>query len=289
MSSITFAIVTWNSEGDIIECLSSLYNEISKIPDLKFDTVIVDNASSDNTIKIVENFIKMTQHDIKFIKNSENRGFTEGCNQAISPSKGDYIFILNPDSEIVDTSLAKMIKYLDENDEVGVVAPQLISRDGDIQYSCRTFPTYWDMFSEMLMLATLFPKSKLFSKWKMRYFDHDSLLEVDQPMGAALLMKRKVLESVGGLDERFIMFYNDVDFCKRIHDAGYKLVFNPAAKMKHKQGTSVFKDRPSMIKYWNADCRRYFKKHNYNIILYPMLSIGLAVTGFFRIIKAKLF
>ena len=123
----------------------------------------------------------------------------------------------------------------------------------------------------------------------MRYFDHNSLREVDQPMGAALLLKRKVLEAVGGLDERFIMFYNDVDFCKRISDAGFKLVFYPDAKVKHMQGISVYKDRSGMIKIWNLDCMRYFKKHNYNPFLYPLLVVGLKVTGILRVIKAKVF
>lgn len=289
MSSLTIALVTWNSEDEIAECLSMLFHATSKINDLKLETVVVDNGSTDNTVKTIENFLRVTHHNIVFIKNNDNLGFTKACNQAIHASTGDYIFILNPDTEILDSAVEDMMKYLDENDNVGVVAPQLLSYHRQIQFSCRTFPHYWDMFSEMLMLATLFPRSEFFSRWKMRYFDHDSLREVEQPMGAALLLKRKVLESVGGLDERFIMFYNDVDFCKRISDAGYKLVFFPDAKVKHMEGISVYKDRSGMIKIWNDDCLRYFKKHDYNPVLYPLLYIGLKTTGFFRIIKAKLF
>ncbi len=289
MSSLTIALVTWNSEDEIAECLNMLFHATSRVPGLKLETVIVDNASTDNTVKTIENFLRVTDQNIVFIKNDSNLGFTKACNQAIHASTGDYIFILNPDTEILDSAVADMMKYLDDHEGVGVVAPQLLSFHRDIQFSCRTFPTYWDMFSEMLMLATLFPKSKFFSIWKMRYFDHNTLKEVDQPMGAALLMKRKVLESVGGLDERFIMFYNDVDFCKRISDAGFKLVFFPEAKVKHMEGISVFKDRSGMIKIWNNDCLRYFKKHNYNPFLYSLLFIGLRITGFFRIIKAKLY
>lgn len=289
MSSLTIALVTWNSEDEIAECLNMLFHATSKIPGLKLETVIMDNASTDNTVRTIENFLRVTHHNIVFIKNDANLGFTKGCNQAIHASTGDYIFILNPDTEILDSAVADMMRYLDEHGDVGVVAPQLLSFHREIQMSCRTFPRYWDMFSEMLMLATIFPKSKFFSRWKMRYFDHNTLMEVDQPMGAALLLKRKVLESVGGLDERFIMFYNDVDFCKRISDAGFKLVFYPDAKVKHMKGVSVYKDRSGMIKIWNNDCLRYFKKHHYNPVLYFMLYIGLRTTGIFRIIKAKLF
>jgi GT2 family glycosyltransferase len=289
MSSLTIALVTWNSEDEIAECMNTLFHATAKIPDLKLETVVIDNNSTDRTVQVLESFLRVTDQNIVFIKNEDNLGFTKACNQAIQASTGDYIFILNPDTEILDAAIADMMKYLDENESVGVVAPQLLDFHSKTQYSCRTFPTYWDMFSEMLMLATIFPRSEFFSRWKMRYFDHNSLREVDQPMGAALLLKRKVLEAVGGLDERFIMFYNDVDFCKRISDAGFKLVFYPDAKVKHMQGISVYKDRSGMIKIWNKDCMRYFKKHNYNPFLYPILVIGLKVTGVLRVIKAKLF
>jgi len=289
MSSLTIALVTWNSEDEIAECMNTLFHATAKVPGLKLETVVIDNNSADNTVKVIESFLRVTDQKIVFIKNDDNLGFTKACNQAIQASTGDYIFILNPDTEILDDAIEKMMKYLDENENAGVVAPQLLSFRREIQFSCRTFPTYWDMFSEMLFLATIFPRSEFFSRWKMRYFDHNSLRIVDQPMGAALLMKRKVLAAVGGLDERFIMFYNDVDFCKRISDAGFKLVFFPDAKVKHMQGVSVFKDRSGMIKIWNLDCLRYFKKHNYNLVLYPLLFIGLKVTGVLRVIKAKLF
>ena len=289
MSSLTIALVTWNSEDEIAECLNTLFHATAKVPDMKLETVVVDNNSADKTVQVIENFLRVTDQNIVFIKNDSNLGFTKGCNQAIHASTGDYIFILNPDTEILDTAIGDMMRYLDENEKVGVVAPQLLSFHRKIQYSCRTFPSYWDMFSEMLLLATIFPRSEFFSRWKMRYFDHNSLREVDQPMGAALLLKRKVLEAVGGLDERFIMFYNDVDFCKRISDSGFKLVFFPDAKVKHIEGISVFKDRAGMIKIWNRDCLRYFKKHNYNPVLYLLLYVGLMVTGVLRIIKAKIF
>jgi len=289
MSSLTIALVTWNSEDEIAECLNTLFHATAKVPGLKLETVIIDNNSADKTVTVIENFLRVTDQNIVFIKNDDNLGFTKACNQAIHASTGDYIFILNPDTEIIGTAISGMMKYLDENEHVGVVAPQLLSFHSYIQYSCRTFPTYWDLFSEMLLLATIFPKSEFFSRWKMRYFDHNSLREVDQPMGAALLLKRKVLEAVGGLDERFVMFYNDVDFCKRIKDAGFKIVFFPEAKVKHIEGISVYKDRSGMIKIWNDDCLKYFKKHNYNAFLYPLLFIGLKVTGVLRVIKAKLF
>ncbi|MCU0372632.1 MAG: glycosyltransferase, partial [Ignavibacteria bacterium] len=187
MSSLTIALVTWNSEDDIAECLSSLFHAVSKIPGLKLETVIVDNASADNTVKVIENFLRVTDQNIIFIENKDNLGFTKACNQAIQASTGDYIFILNPDTEILNSSIKLMMDYLDAHDDAGVVAPQLVSHMSEIQFSCRTFPKYRDMFFEMLLLAGIFPKSEFFSRWKMRYFDHNSLREVDQPMGAALL------------------------------------------------------------------------------------------------------
>ncbi len=286
--NLSIILVTWNSEDDIIECLTSIINGLPKEDSFKYETVIVDNASSDNTVQVIENFIKVFGFKIKFIKNQYNLGFTKACNQAIHSSTGEFILILNPDTEVIGDALIKLYDFLKNNKDSGVVAPQLISLYGDIHYSCRTFPKYRDMFFELFFLSTLFPKNRFFSRWKMRYFSHNEMREVEQPMGAALLLNRSILEKVGGMDERFIMFFNDVDFCKRIHDAGYKLYFYPESKFRHVQGTSVYKDRSAMILHWNNDCLNYFRKHNFNIILYPLLWAGLRISGVIRYILAKL-
>jgi GT2 family glycosyltransferase len=242
----------------------------------------------DNTVSAVESFIKVFPHNVKLIKNTENYGFTKGCNQGIKIATGDFLLLLNPDTQVKKDALLKMVDYLKEHDNAGAVAPQLYTRNKKVQYSCRTFPRYLDLYFEISRLSAIFSGSKFFARWKMRYFDHDVTAEVEQPMAAALMIKMDVLKKMNYLDERFFMFFNDIDTCKQIYNLGYKIIFYPDAKVFHKIGTSILKDRVRMIKAWNNDCLLYFKKNNYNPFLHFFLYLGLKISGFFRIIFTKL-
>jgi len=285
---LSIIIVTWNSEEEIAECLRSVSDRISKNGDFVFEIIIVDNNSSDNTYRVLEKFKSYFNENILLIRNSNNPGFTKACNQGIELAKGQNILFLNPDTEIIDDALYKLNNYLNRDEKIGAVAPQLLNEDMTIQYSCRTLPKYRDMFFELKLLSALFPKSKFFARWKMKYFLHNELSEVEQPMAAALMVKKNVLDKIGNMDERFVMFFNDVDLCKKILENGYKIVFYPVAKMIHRKGSSVYQDRARMIRMWNEDCLNYFKKHDYNIVFYTLLFLGLKLSGFFRIIFVKI-
>ncbi len=274
---LSIVIVTWNSEGEIVPCLDSIAKEGMDV----VEVIVVDNASKDNTRELLGAFQNVT-----LILNGTNLGYTKACNQGIERSTGEYVLLLNPDTIIYDNALDNLLDYVNKND-LSAAAPQLLNEDMTIQHSCRTLPGYWDMFCEMTLLSAIFPKSRLFSRWKMRYFDHDSVREVEQPMAAALLIKKSVLDEVGMMDERYKMFFNDVDLCKKLKDAGYKIMFYPGAKIIHSKGRSIYKDRKNMIRVWNKDCLKYFKKYHYNFILYPLLSFGIHFTGFFRTLFAK--
>jgi GT2 family glycosyltransferase len=285
---LSIVIVTWNSEEDIAECLGSIYNTYYDENKLKIQTVVVDNNSSDNTVHAVDSYIKIFPYDVELIKNNENFGFTKGCNLGIKIATGDFTMLLNPDTQVQEDALIKLVDYLKSNENVGAVAPQLYTRNKKIQYSCRTFPRYLDLFLEISRLSTIFSSSKFFARWKMRYFNHDIIAEVEQPMAAALMIKTDVLKKMDYLDERYFMFFNDIDTCKQIYNLGYKIVFYPDAKVYHKIGISILKDRVRMIRAWNSDCLSYFKKYEYNFFLHFILSIGLKVSGFFRIFFTKI-
>lgn len=287
-NTLSIIIVTWNSEEDIAECLGSIYNSFHDESILKVQTLVVDNNSSDNSASVVENFMKVFPHDIRLIKNTVNYGFTKGCNIGISEATGDFIMLLNPDTQIQNDALQKLVEYLKSREDAGAIAPLLYSRNKTIQYSCRTFPRYIDLFFELSALSTLFPSSRFFSRWKMKYFGHNELREVEQPMAAALMIKADVLKAMNYLDERFYMFFNDIDTCKQIYNLGYKIVFFPEATVYHKIGTSILKDRVRMIKAWNEDCLRYFRKNEYSPFLHAVLFLGLKITGTLRIIFTKL-
>ncbi|MDQ3019702.1 MAG: glycosyltransferase family 2 protein [Bacteroidota bacterium] len=282
---LSIVIVTWNSESEIAECLKSITENTKR---LNYEIIIVDNNSSDKTLDAIQNIADNKFQTIKVIINKENTGFTKACNQGILSSNGKNILLLNPDTKIANDSLKVLWDKLVATDKTGAVAPQLLNDDGSIQKSCRTFPTYFDMFCELTLLSYIFPKSKIFSRWKMNYFDHNKESTVDQPMAAALMIKGKVLKEINNFDERYLMFFNDVDLCKKIYDRGHEIIFYPEAKVIHKKGVSIYKDRKRMIRVWNEDCLSYFKKYYNNFILYNWLLVSLKLSGFFRILIYKL-
>lgn len=282
---LSVIIVTWNSGNEISECLNSVINSAGNI---SLEILVIDNNSSDNTTDLVESIIRKVSVPVNLIINDENRGFTIACNQGITCSKGDLILLLNPDTKIPENGLYGLMERLNSGKDTGAAAPQLLNDDGSIQSSCRRFPGYADMFFEMTFLSRLFSQSKIFNRWKMGDFNHENEAEVEQPMGAALMIKSKTLEDAGIFDEDFQMFFNDVDLCKRISDKGYKIIFYPGSKFYHTKGVSIYKDRVRMIKIWNNDCLKYFKKHKKNFILYFMLVLSLKITGVLRILYYKL-
>ena len=247
------------------------------------EVTIVDNASSDNTRKILDGY----KDKVRVILNETNTGYTRACNQGIEASTGEFVLLLNPDTRIIGNALEELVSFLSRHKTAGATAPQLLNEDMSIQHSCRTLPTYWDMFCEMSLLSAIFSRSPVFSRWKMGYFDHDSMREVEQPMAAALLVRKSTLDNVGNMDERYLMFFNDVDLCKKIIGGGEKIIFYPGSRIIHAKGKSVYKDHKRMIGIWNDDCLKYFKKHHNNFILYPLLALGIRFTGFFRMLFAK--
>jgi len=285
---LSIVIVTWNSEDDIAECLGSIYNTFYDPGKLKIETIVIDNNSSDNSVQVIENFIKVFPHPVRLIKNNNNLGFTKGCNQGFHIAQGDAVMLLNPDTQVIDNALWILYDKLFSSDKLGAVAPQLNTRNRNVQYTCRKLPRYSDLFYELTMLSSLFPKNKFFSRWKMKYFLHDREMEVEQPMAAALLIKKTVIDEIKGIDERFYMFFNDIDLCKQIHDKGIKILFYPEATIYHNIGTSILKDRVRMISVWNKDCLSYFRKYGYNPIAHFFLFLGLKITGFIRIIFTKI-
>jgi len=172
---LSIIIVTWNSEEEIAECLRPVCDQIGKNGNFVFEIIIVDNHSSDNTYRVIEKFKSYYKENITLIRNSDNIGFTKACNQGIELAQGQNILFLNPDTEIIDDTLYKLYNYQNSNEKIGAVAPQLLNEDMTIQYSCRMLPKYRDMFFELKLLSAIFPKSKFFSRWKMRYFSHNEL------------------------------------------------------------------------------------------------------------------
>jgi GT2 family glycosyltransferase len=262
MVKTTIIIVTWNSQEHIGALLAGLP------PDPSYEIIVVDNASSDQTVRIVE---KTFPH-VTLIKNPRNEFLSRATNQAARIARGQYLLLLNPDIVIRPESIERMARYLDDNVNVGALGPQLRYPDGRIQHSCREFPTCGNILLEFTLLPRLF---KSLSRWKMGYFDHKTSREVDQPMGSCLMVKREVLVKVGMMDEAFPLFCNDVILCQKIRQAGYVNYFLSEVSCTHLHGGSTRQARARMIIESSHSLYRYLK-NRYRTGL-PLYACGMLI------------
>ncbi len=278
MIDVSVIIVTWNNEDEISDCIDSVIANSSRALGT-VEIIVIDNASGDKTFELLKN---MKYSNVQSHRNEKNLGYTKAVNQGIELANGEYIFLLNPDTKLHENCLNILHSYLKTNLSSAADCPLMLNEDGSVQHSIRNFPDYWTMFCEFTLLSKIFSRSKLFGKWKMKYFSYDEDADVNQPMAAALMIRKSILNQIGNMDERFEMFFNDVDLCKKIFDSGSKIRFIKDAIIIHKHGASVYKDRKRMLRIWNDDCIKYFEKHNPSSLLLLWLKISLTITQLFR-------
>jgi len=285
MVDISIIIVTFNSAGVIKKCLSCIKNNIDSF---NIELIIIDNNSEDETLAAVKDYFPISQKSptLRIIENLKNIGYAGGVNQGLRIASGDFILLINPDVFITDGFFNRIVDFFNESSDIGLVAPQHLSMENKIIPSCREFPDHLTLLWEITGLSILFKRSKIFGKWRMGYFDYKSKMEVDQPMGSCLMGRKKVINEIGFMDERFTMFFNDVDWCRRFKENGYKVVFNPEIKMYHLVGHSVMQKRYSMILYSHLAfflyLQKYYKKW-WHRILNILSGIILFTTVFIRI------
>lgn len=228
---LSIVIVNWNVRDLLRSCVTSILASVpaSSNPQI----IVVDNASTDGSVAMMcTEFPQVT-----LIPNTENRGFTVGNNQGIEIAQGRYVLLLNADTEVLGDALPILTHYMDAHPDVGLVGPQLLFPDGQVQSSRRRFPTRTTLFLESTWLESLTPRSIL-----ERYYVLDrpdaSITDVDWVTGAAMLIRRQVIRQVGGMDEGFFMYSEELDWCRRIKAAGWRVVYYPPAQIIHHEGKS---------------------------------------------------
>ncbi len=251
---LSIIIVNWNVKEDLVNCLQSIQKNPASEP---FEIIVVDNASTDDTVEAV----RMNFPDVIVIANDKNRGFAAANNQGIKRAVGKYIFLLNPDTIVHPDSLDILVKFMDENSDVGACGPQLLNKDGTIQPSARRFPTFRGALYRHTVFRFLHIFKKEYKRWLMKDFDHNTQKEVDQLMGSALLIRKAVIDSIGLMDENFFLYYEEVDLCYRIKQAGWRIVFMPEAVITHLGGRSSgqipVRKRIMML----TSLLKFFRKH----------------------------
>ena len=239
---LSVLIVSWNTRDLLRACLASLQLYLGKI---QHEIIVVDCASDDDSAPMVAREFPSVQ----LTSSAQNLGFARGNNLAFGQSKGNFVWLLNPDTEVFEGAAETLMSFLELHPKAGGVASALIdARDGGFQKSCRTFPTPAALWCEATGLARLFPRSKRFGFYKMGWFSHRTRRRVEQPMASSFLLRRAAIESSGGLfDERFPIFFNDVDLCWRLIQNGWQIWYEPGAKVLHWGGASTKQRRAEMI------------------------------------------
>jgi GT2 family glycosyltransferase len=199
---------------------------------------------------------------VRLIANGENLGFTVGNNQGIAVSRGRYILLLNPDTEVIGDALATMVEYMDDNPHVGALGPQLLNPDRSIQSSRRRFPTLATAFLESTILQQWFPDNRIAKRYYIADRRDDEVQEVDWVTGACLLARREAMEEVGPLDEGFFMYSEELDWCRRAQERGWVIVYLPTAKVIHHGGQSSEQVKSFQHIQFQRSKIRYFRKHH---------------------------
>lgn len=277
---LSVLIVNWNTKDKLRSCLAS----IRKFPpDEPFEIIVVDNASSDGSAEMVRSEFP----SVSLIASSTNEGYAKGNNRAFGVAKGDWLLTLNADTEFEDDSLQKAIRELAFKTEYGALAIRLVLPDGKTQRSVRGYPTVTNLFGEVTGLAKAFPKSRLAS-YSLPGFDYSEPGPAPQPMGTFLLFRRAALEAVGDpsapFDERFPIFFNDVDLLKRLMAAGWPCWYSAAAHALHHHGASTSQVRKSMIWESHKSLVRYLGKHARGLawLALPFVAIASYAVAFVR-------
>jgi len=252
---LSVIIVNWNTADLLSACLASLKCYLQS-PACQI--IVVDNASSDSSAEMVREKFPA----VELIVLPENVGFSRGNNAGIERARGEFILLLNSDTEVCDDALWILCDFLAEHPKAGAVGAQLISPDGSIQESCRSFPSHRTaLFNRKSLLTRLFPSNRFSRAYLLSEDARSATREVDWVMGAALMTRRTVIEQVGMLDPSFFMYAEDVDWCYRMHKAGWKIFYVPEAKILHHYEKSAAKAPFRMIWERHRSMWRFYKKH----------------------------
>ena len=253
---ISIVIVNWNSGGLLESCVGSLREHAAGC-----EIIVVDNASEDHSLDFLARF-----PDIVTIRNRDNKGFAAACNAGWRCGKGDLVLFLNPDTEALPGSLSRLAETLEHDSGTWAAGGRLTSLRGrsPVHFNARRFPTVASAAAEMFFLDEVWPGNPWTARYRPALLAGNSVVEVDQPAAACLMVRRSVLESLGGFDESFTpAWFEDVDLCKRLRDRGGRIVFQPAARFLHHGGFSVERlGYADFLKHYRRNQIHYFAKHH---------------------------
>ena len=259
MIDISVVIVNWNVKELLDKCLASLYSAMNQAQGNSpmVEIIVVDSDSNDGSVAMIQD----KYPDVRLLPQNENVGFTQGNNIGFRETQGRYLFLLNPDTEIIEDAIPKLFNYMEAHSDVGMIGTHTLNTDGTHQSTRRRFPTLMTGIFESTSLSNYAPQS-IDTHYKMFDTDNNAILEVDWVQGSAMLVRREVYKKIGGLDEGYVMYSEEMDWCKRAKDAGWKVVYHGEAFITHHGGKSS--DQVGAFKHihFHTSKLRYFRKHH---------------------------
>jgi len=297
MMLLSIVIVSFNVEELLVKCLESIEKNSKSLP---LEVFVVDNDSADNTVlRIRKNF-----QNVRLIANEKNLGFSKANNQALKKAKGEYLLVLNPDTELKGDTLSKMINFMKRNKDVAVSTCRVELADGSLDRDCRRhFPNPWRSFCHFSNLSKLFSGSRIFDQYYMGYMPDNIEQEVDACAGAFMMIRSSALKKVGYFDEDFFFYGEDLDWCWRFREKGYRIVYTPITKIIHHKGASSgIKDsskknskatkesKGRVLKESTRAMRLFYEKHYKNVYPLPvrwLVLLGVKILETTRLLKLE--
>jgi len=256
---LNLIILNYNGLFWLKKLLPTIKKHYLKQSQYQVQVTVVDNASTDDSVKYLKQYFKW----VKIYQSGKNGGFAFGNNVALRKNKARYAMLLNSDTEFLPekSNLDLLIKFLDDNKQVGVLTPRLQLSDGSLDWaSHRGEPTPWASFTYATKLEKIFPKQKLFNRYHLKHLDLNSIHQVDAVSGAAMLVRASAMKKVGLLDEDFFMYGEDLDWCHRFRNANYQVIFHPGVTIIHHKYKSG-------IKSSNKKTADKIRRHFYDTML----------------------
>jgi hypothetical protein len=271
---LSVVIVNYNVREFLDHALTALKKAMKGI---RGEIIVVDNASDDGSVEMV----RRRYSSVTLIANKSNLGFSKANNLALQQARGSHLLLLNPDTVVQEDTLRVMLKFFDDHPDVGLAGCKILNPDGTFQLACRrSFPRPWVAFTKIFGLSTLFPRTKLFGRYNLTYLDPEETYEVDAVSGSFMFVRRTVLEKVGGLDEAFFMYGEDLDWCYRIQQAGWKIYYVPLTQIIHYKGESTKRSSIDDITMFYEAMDLFVRKHfNRSFLLSLTLRVGIVFSS----------
>jgi N-acetylglucosaminyl-diphospho-decaprenol L-rhamnosyltransferase len=283
--TLSVIIVNYNVKYFLEQCLCSVRKAIEKIDGEVF---VVDNNSTDGSIE----YLQPKFSEIKFIVNKENEGFGKANNKALSVAKGKYILFLNPDTIVTEDSFGNCISFFESNKNIGALGVKMIDGKGIyLKESKRGFPSPWTAFCKLSGLTALFPHSKIFSKYYLGNLSEKENQVIDVVSGAYFIVRKETLDKIGGFDEQFFMYAEDIDLSYRIQQSGFLNYYLAQTTIIHFKGESTTKDLRQVKLFYKA-MKQFVKKHSgrsapYSAMIEIAIWLRAAITLMENLFAAK--